>query len=601
MFAALVAQIAQKFALPSAAAEAVVRSVLGFIETAPNGIGGIAARLKEAGFTAAVEDWAKPDAPVLTPAQAGAYAGGPRLAALAQGLHLPADAVAGAFGFALPKAIGLLADHGALPATLPPPAKAFLKGPQLPAGLPADHLVSFRIGDWALRGAILATVLGLLWWLTPRTELGKQMAPQLAAAPAKPTAPDAAAGAAGHGGGHGPAASGGHGPAAAPAAASPAPAGGGHGPAAATAPQPAPATGGGHAPAASAPAAPANAAAAPATASGHGPAVATASPPAPTPAPATAAGSDHGPAAATATPPSAAPATPTPAASGQGAAATPAPTAATPAPAAANAAPGAVAPASPATRLSLREIAGTLFYGGVVPDTATAEAIKTALTGVFGADAVKGSVAVDPRASAPSWLSRLGALVALLKGQGANATLDGDGLTLKALAPGLDRTAFEAAAGPLLNGGKIVFPDAGAPRLSAEAARTALDGLGSGYAGGDVARTLNLVSISFDTGSVEIPAAERAVLVRAASLIKALPAGARVAIEGYTDNVGEPDSNLALSQRRADAVKVILVEAGLAAADIEATGYGEANPVADNATPEGRARNRRITYEVHPR
>ena len=564
MFAALAALIAQKFGLSPAAAETVVRSVLGLLDSAPDGIAGIATRLKALGLSGPAESWIKPDAPVIAAAQAGAVAGEQRLAALAQELHVPADAAAAAFGFTLPKVLGLLADHGTLPATLPPAAQTVLKGVQLPAGLPADHLLSSRIGDWALRGAILVAALGFLWWLTPRIELGKPMGGQQVAAPTAPAAP-AAAGQGGPAGSQGPARAGSHG--AAPAAPAPASSSASHAPAAGT----------GHAPAA-APAATAHSA----PAAGSAPAAAT-----PT---ATAA------APATPSAPGSAPAAHAPAPQAPAAQASATPTPASPVPA-----PGSAVAPAPSTRLSLREIAGTIFYLGTVPDASTAESIRAALVGVFGPDAVKGSVAVDPQAAAPSWLARLGDLIALLKGHGANAVLDGNGLTFKAIAPGLDRAALEAAIGPLLKGGKIVFPDAGTPRLSAADAQSALDGLKGGYAGTDVARTLNLVAIGFDTGSADIPAAERTVLVRAATLIKALPSGARVVIEGYTDNVGEPDSNLALSQRRADAVKVILVEAGLAVADIEAIGYGEANPVADNATPEGRAQNRRISYEVFPR
>lgn len=98
-----------------------------------------------------------------------------------------------------------------------------------------------------------------------------------------------------------------------------------------------------------------------------------------------------------------------------------------------------------------------------------------------------------------------------------------------------------------------------------------------------------------------MPATEREVILKAAELIKGLPQGARVIIEGYTDNVGDAQMNLALSEQRAEAVKTIMVEAGVPAEDISATGYGDANPVDTNETPEGRAHNRRITYEIQVR
>ncbi len=68
----------------------------------------------------------------------------------------------------------------------------------------------------------------------------------------------------------------------------------------------------------------------------------------------------------------------------------------------------------------------------------------------------------------------------------------------------------------------------------------------------------------------------------------------RIEIAGYTDNVGVPKANKALSQKRADAVRAYLVSKGIDGARIKAVGYGDANPVAPNTTPEGRQQNRRI-------
>lgn len=80
-----------------------------------------------------------------------------------------------------------------------------------------------------------------------------------------------------------------------------------------------------------------------------------------------------------------------------------------------------------------------------------------------------------------------------------------------------------------------------------------------------------------------------------------LAQAASVRIEGHTDAQGEAQANLALSRRRADAVRRALVDAGVAAARIEAEGRGAAQPVADNATATGRAKNRRVEIVVQTR
>jgi len=67
-----------------------------------------------------------------------------------------------------------------------------------------------------------------------------------------------------------------------------------------------------------------------------------------------------------------------------------------------------------------------------------------------------------------------------------------------------------------------------------------------------------------------------------------------VIIEGHTDSVGSDDSNMSLSQRRADSVQSYLVGQGIAAARISADGKGEGSPVADNASETGRQQNRRV-------
>jgi adhesin transport system outer membrane protein len=71
-----------------------------------------------------------------------------------------------------------------------------------------------------------------------------------------------------------------------------------------------------------------------------------------------------------------------------------------------------------------------------------------------------------------------------------------------------------------------------------------------------------------------------------------------VEIQAHTDSKGEPKYNLALSQRRADKVKSILVELGFNAATLRATGRGDYDPMGENKTEEGRAANRRVEFFV---
>ncbi len=72
----------------------------------------------------------------------------------------------------------------------------------------------------------------------------------------------------------------------------------------------------------------------------------------------------------------------------------------------------------------------------------------------------------------------------------------------------------------------------------------------------------------------------------------------KVRIEGYCDSKGTDKYNLKLSQRRVQTVKVYLTSHGIEASRLTAVGYGESQPIADNTTPEGRARNRRVVFTI---
>lgn len=104
---------------------------------------------------------------------------------------------------------------------------------------------------------------------------------------------------------------------------------------------------------------------------------------------------------------------------------------------------------------------------------------------------------------------------------------------------------------------------------------------------------MTLEGIEFDTGSDRLrPASDTVLREVAAALVKAPELS--VSVEGHTDNQGADAVNVALSERRAAAVKARLVALGVPAARLATSGFGAAQPVAGNDTPEGRQRNRRV-------
>jgi outer membrane protein OmpA-like peptidoglycan-associated protein len=105
--------------------------------------------------------------------------------------------------------------------------------------------------------------------------------------------------------------------------------------------------------------------------------------------------------------------------------------------------------------------------------------------------------------------------------------------------------------------------------------------------------------LDFEPGTYDLTGPSRDTLGAVYRVLSACPASARVTISGYTDNVGDGVVNQLISQARAQAVADALVNKGLSADRIAVRGYGAALPVADNATPEGRERNRRVVFSVN--
>ncbi len=106
------------------------------------------------------------------------------------------------------------------------------------------------------------------------------------------------------------------------------------------------------------------------------------------------------------------------------------------------------------------------------------------------------------------------------------------------------------------------------------------------------------LNVEFASGKADVPAAYRGEVEKLAEFLTQYP-DTKVVIEGHTDDRGADAINQRLSQARADAVRKVLVqEMGIAADRVSSAGYGKAKPIADNATAEGRQKNRRVVGVV---
>jgi outer membrane protein OmpA-like peptidoglycan-associated protein len=112
----------------------------------------------------------------------------------------------------------------------------------------------------------------------------------------------------------------------------------------------------------------------------------------------------------------------------------------------------------------------------------------------------------------------------------------------------------------------------------------------------DFDRYLTTEKVTFKAGRADLSETSYPLLEMLASIARSCKATLEIA--AHTDARGDANVNLRLSQRRADAVRKYLVQSGVEAAHLKATGYGETQPVEDNNTDEGRSANRRVEFRV---
>lgn len=108
-------------------------------------------------------------------------------------------------------------------------------------------------------------------------------------------------------------------------------------------------------------------------------------------------------------------------------------------------------------------------------------------------------------------------------------------------------------------------------------------------------RTIVTYDITFDVNKADIKEESMAEINRIKTLMEQNPE-LRYEVQGHTDSTGSPEANQRLSEKRAEAIVSKLVELGVDASRLTAVGKGQYSPVADNATEEGRAQNRRVVF-----
>lgn len=204
--------------------------------------------------------------------------------------------------------------------------------------------------------------------------------------------------------------------------------------------------------------------------------------------------------------------------------------------------------------------------------------------------AMTGCTTTNPRTGEPERANAtLGAGIGAAVGAVAGA-LSGDGSSSRR-----DRALIGAAAGAAVGGGIGYYMDRQEAQL-----RDRLQGTGIGVERQGDNIVLNMPSsVTFGFDSSELTGGARAALNDVTAIMREYPE-TRITVAGYTDSTGAEDYNQRLSEQRAAAVGDYLAQGGVARQRLVMIGYGESQPVASNATEQGRAQNRRVAITLTP-
>lgn len=257
-------------------------------------------------------------------------------------------------------------------------------------------------------------------------------------------------------------------------------------------------------------------------------------------------------------------------------------------------------PATPATatpvastepRFSFSNNGGKISVAGTLASAAEKFQLWEALTATFGRSNLSGQLDVDASVRPAGWLDRLKTMLPDLKADGLKFAFTGDKAKLDTSAlPAAGRAAVSTLFQQRLGNVEVegMF-DRGVE---------AINKLEGGYTATDLTAALNLTTVTFETGSARLTRSSHDIIVKAADAIEGAPAGTKVEVGGHTDRQGDARGNQALSEQRANAVVDALVTQGVPADRLVARGFGSNQPLADNNTDAGRAKNRRISYTV---
>lgn len=225
-----------------------------------------------------------------------------------------------------------------------------------------------------------------------------------------------------------------------------------------------------------------------------------------------------------------------------------------------------------------------IVVSGMVPDEATKLKVIESVRGIYGEQSIVDQILVGDVQAPPNWTSNVEALIGPQLKSISKGTLAIEGTAVSIRGEVGDASTRQAIEKQMTSKLQHGYGFKNGLRVSATS-QSVLD------------RTLDSRVIEFEHGSAMLTPAGMRIIDEMADAMRRMSA-AKVEVIGHTDSVGNPASNLALSRARADSVKTYLVKKGIATELISTSGMGAGHPIANNATEDGRKRNRRIEFRA---
>jgi OOP family OmpA-OmpF porin len=237
-----------------------------------------------------------------------------------------------------------------------------------------------------------------------------------------------------------------------------------------------------------------------------------------------------------------------------------------------------------ATSATSAVAAAPIVVSGTVADDASKASLLARLRAVYGNERVVDQLAVGRVSSPPNWNEHVARLIGPNLKLVTRGQLQVDGNSVSLRGDVVSEAQKQQIAGELA--------------MNLDASYTVNNGLRvAASEQGMLDAALADRIIEFESGKAALADSGKAILDQMSAVLQRLK-DKKVEVIGHTDNAGSRAGNLSLSQARAEAVKAYVVGRGVKPEMVSVSGEGPDRPVADNRTPEGRARNRRIEFKV---